>query len=520
MSILESRFFYEFLGAVSAVGVIAILVWGKQRYLYNGLRSLPSPQGGNWLFGNGPQILAAVKAKKYFKLLFDWAKELGPIYVYWVGNRPVVILSDPKLIENTIINGMKNGSLIRTERSSKAWNDISGPILLGTSGTEWQWRRKAWNLEFTPNAVAKYLPIIDRACDRIIEKIKAAPSGSPVKADPLFVELTMRIISCLLLGVPVEKNSSSHEGPPLDVPRVYQAMSVLGYRFLKVAIGEKMWLKYLPTKSAREYWEARKYIEEFLTPRIDLALQMRDNSDRDWSEVSPLFRESMLVKIAAKEPKYDRAGLIAESIELLIAGTDTTAHSLSFALSELSLNPKVAEKARNIVDRTWEKYGGITSESFKELSYIGAIFKETLRLYPVANGSTSLEAKQNTPIEDIFVAPRGTSIYWSVLAAGRDERYYHNPEELIPDRWLRTEESQTLPLTIGFGSGLHRCLGEHLSLLEGTMMLAMLLRYFDWELVNSGSSLENLQHNLLVFPVDGMPVKFKQRELFAPNRVS
>lgn len=65
---------------------------------------------------------------------------------------------------------------------------------------------------------------------------------------------------------------------------------------------------------------------------------------------------------------------------------------------------------------------------------------------------------------------------------------------------------------IDFGSGLHRCLGEHLAMLEATIMLAQLLRHFNWELVNGSASLENLQQNLLIYPPDGMPVKFKLRE--------
>jgi unspecific monooxygenase len=61
----------------------------------------------------------------------------------------VVILSKPKVIEDTIINGMRDGSLIRGKQLRKAWNDISGSIMLGETGTEWQWRRKAWNPEFS-----------------------------------------------------------------------------------------------------------------------------------------------------------------------------------------------------------------------------------------------------------------------------------------------------------------------------------------------------------------------------------
>jgi unspecific monooxygenase len=289
-------------------------------------------------------------------------------------------------------------------------------------------------------------------------------------------------------------------------------MSILGYRFLRQATGEKIWMKYLPTKNSRDYWAARRYLEEFLTPRVDLALQMREQNQTDLPQVSPLFQESMLVKIAAKEPKYNRETLIAESIELLIAGTDTTAHTLSFAVGELSLNQRVFQQARDIVDQAWQSKGCINIESLKELGYIRAIIKETLRLYSVASGSTSLETQRDTVIEG-KVIPRGTRVSWSMLAAGRDPEVYANPEEFLPERWLDKNKEISSLLMIDFGSGPHRCLGEHLSMLEATVMLALLLRYFNWELVNGRASLEQLQQNLLIYPSDRMPVRFRMRSL-------
>ncbi|WP_392482037.1 cytochrome P450 [Nostoc sp. C110] len=495
------------LGITSTAGIFGWRLW-KQKNTYKSLQSLPSPKR-HWLLGNIPQVLAAVKEKKFFQLLFDWSQQLGPMYVCWT-DQPTLVLSKPKVIEDTIVNGMRDGSLIRSQRASKAWNDIGGPILLGQNGSEWQYRRKAWNPEFSSSGLSKYVEIISQACEQIIEKIQSAALPE-VQVDPLFVELTMRVISCLVLGIPVDKNIASHEGQPLDVLKVYEAMSIVGYRFLRVATGEKIWMKYLPTKNSRDYWAARRYLEEFITPRVDLALQMREQNQTDLPQVSPLFQESMLVKIAAKEPKYNRETLVAEIIELLIAGTDTTAHTLSFAIAELTLNPRVFQQAQAVVDQAWKSQGSINGESLKELNYIRAILKETLRLYSVASGSTSLEAQRDTVIEG-KVIPRGTKIFWSMLAAGRDPEVYSHPDEFLPERWLeKNKENSQLPM-IDFGSGSHRCLGEHLSMLEGTMMLALLLYYFDWELVNGRSSLEQLQQNLLIYPPDRMPVRFRLRK--------
>lgn len=506
----SSLFLYgaPILGVIS-VGSVLSWQWWKQKQAYKSLNSLPSPPR-HWLLGNLPQILAAVKNKQLFRQFFDWSKQLGPMYVIWNGRTPIVILSEPKVIEDTIINGMRDGSLIRSERLRQAWNDISGPIMIGETTTEWQWRRKAWNPEFSSSSLSKYAGIISQACEQVIETLKQAPPSKEVEVDPLFVELTMRVISSLVLGTPVDRNNSSPEGPSLEVNKMYEAMSVVGYRFLRQAAGEKIWMKYLPTQNSRDYWAAKRYLADFLTPRVELALQMREQSQADFSQVSSLFKESMLVKIAAKEPKYNLDSLIAEVVELLIAGTDTTAHTLSFAIAELSLNPRVLQQARDIVDQVWQQHHEINLESLKELAYIRAIIKETLRLYSVASGSTSLEAQRDTVIGGTMI-PRGARVSWSMLAAGRDSKVYVNPEQFQPERWLdKNKEAVSLPM-IDFGSGPHRCLGEHLSMLEGTMMLALLLRHFDWQLVNGRSSLEQLQQNLLIYPSDRMPVRFQKR---------
>jgi unspecific monooxygenase len=99
------------LGATS-VTVILGWRWWKYKDTYKSLRSLPSPPK-HWLLGNIPQVLAAVKQKKYFQLLFDWSQQLGPMYVYWTAS-PVLVLSKPKVIEDTIVQGMRDGSLARS----------------------------------------------------------------------------------------------------------------------------------------------------------------------------------------------------------------------------------------------------------------------------------------------------------------------------------------------------------------------------------------------------------------------
>jgi unspecific monooxygenase len=492
-------------GLLVGLGVIGLLGWQRwaKQQRFKSLRSLPSPPR-HWLLGHIPPLLAAVKNRQLFQILFDWSQEFGPRYLYWVGY-PVVVLSQAKLIDSTIVQGTRDGSLVRTGQSQQAWNELMGPIMIGQDGSEWQWRRKAWNPEFSSSGVNHYLALVDQACYQTVAQLQATPPGEPVPVDPLFVELTMRVIAALVLGIPIDPNQPSPEGPPLEIEPTYNAMAVLTYRFLRVAVGEKPWQKYLPTQAAKNYWAARRHFETCLQSRIDLALQLRDGDPAALAQASPLFQQSMVVKIAAKEPRYTRATLLPEIIEMLIAGTDTTAHTLSFAVGELALNPEVFATAQATVDRVFKHHDTITLASLKQLSYLQGVIKETLRLYSVASGTTSLQATRDIVIDDLEV-PAGTRLFWSMLGAGRDPDAYPQPDRFWPDRWLSDDRQSPAPPMIDFGSGPHRCLGEHLAMLESTLMLAQLLRHFDWELVNGRSSLENLKQNLLIYPVDRMPI--------------
>lgn len=496
------------------VGVAGLLAWRawRRRRQFAPLRQLPSPPGVP-LLGNIPAVLSAVRHKRFFQLLYDWSQAYGPVYVYRAG-KPVLVLSRPALIENAIVQGMRSGSMIRSPGTRRAWNDMRGPILIGEEGPEWQWRRRAWNPEFTTASINPHLPLLQQASAQILERIEQTPPGQAVALDPLFVELAMRIIAALMLGIPLQEGAESPEGPPLHVDSTYQAMSVLGYRFLRLATGESRWMKFLPTKASREYWAARQQLEGLLAPRVALALRLRDGDAGDVSSITPLFRQSLLVRMAAKEPRYDQDSLTAEAIEFLIAGTDTTAHTLSFAAGSLAAHPEVLVRARQSVDQAWEQHGGLTPPCIHALDYVRGVIKETLRLFSVASGSTSLQVVKETELEGVGRVPVGTTLIWSMLGAGRDPQAYPRPLEFLPERWLQAGAERTPPPMIDFGSGAHRCIGEHLAMLEATVMLAQLLRHYNWELVNGPASLENQQQNLLIYPVDGMPVLFRPRALY------
>ena len=87
------------------------------------------------------------------------------------------------------------------------------------------------------------------------------------------------------------------------------------------------------------------------------------------------------------------------------------------------------------------------------------------------------------------------------------------PDAFKPERWLpNNDETAISPILFGFSRGQHFCLGAPLALLEATVMLTLLMRHFDWQLMNGRSSLTELNQNLTIFPRDRMPIQLKRRD--------
>jgi len=155
----------------------------------------------------------------------------------------------------------------------------------------------------------------------------------------------------------------------------------------------------------------------------------------------------------------------------------------------------------------------LSVESLKDLVYVEAIFRETMRLHPVAP-QFSIVTTCDTSIKEVRI-PADTKLSLNIMTAARDPDLHPQPLEFRPERWLKAEENNgnEPPVLLGFSLGPHYCLGAPLAILEATVILSLLIYHFDWDLVNGRASLEELDQNMTVFARDRMPVKFQVRQV-------
>ncbi|KAK9269825.1 hypothetical protein L1049_025398 [Liquidambar formosana] len=167
---------------------------------------------------------------------------------------------------------------------------------------------------------------------------------------------------------------------------------------------------------------------------------------------------------------------------ILSGSTDTTTITLVWALSLLLNNRHILKKAQEELDFHIGKERQVEESDMKNLVYIQAIFKETLRLYPAAPLSAPHESMEDCTVGGYDV-PKGTRLVVNLWKIHREPRVWVDPCEFRPERFLTTHKDIDLRgqhfELIPFGSGRRMCPGISLSLQVMHLTLASLLHGFD-----------------------------------------
>ncbi|KAM0879803.1 hypothetical protein ACQ4PT_033985 [Festuca glaucescens] len=183
------------------------------------------------------------------------------------------------------------------------------------------------------------------------------------------------------------------------------------------------------------------------------------------------------------EVKLNREGVKAFTQDLIAGGTESSAVTVEWALSELLKKPEVFAKATEELDRVVGRGRWVTEKDIPSLPYVDAIVKETMRLHPVAPMLVPRLSREDTSIGGYDI-PAGTRVLVSVWSIGRDPELWDAPEEFMPERFIgsrldvKGQDYELLP----FGSGRRMCPGYSLGLKVIQVSLANLLHGFEWKL--------------------------------------
>jgi cytochrome P450 len=169
--------------------------------------------------------------------------------------------------------------------------------------------------------------------------------------------------------------------------------------------------------------------------------------------------------------------------DLLAGGSETTATTLQWAMTELMRNPDVMARAQDEVRAAFMGGKKVTEEGLGELSYLQCIIKETLRLHTPGPLLVPRECQEQCRILGYDV-PKGATVIVNGWAIARDPECWDEPEAFVPERFLgsATDFKGNSFEFIPFGAGRRICPGIQFAQATIQLGLASLLFYFDWSL--------------------------------------
>ncbi|KAF9489714.1 cytochrome P450, partial [Pleurotus eryngii] len=244
--------------------------------------------------------------------------------------------------------------------------------------------------------------------------------------------------------------------------------------------------------------EHMKVIDAFIAPIIKDAVQKKGLADEqkgltgaatsDVEKKDDVSDDETLLDHLVKFTS-DPVVLKDEVLNIMIAGRDTTAATLTIILYFLSIHPEVFVRLRNEVI---EKVGANkrpTFDDIRDMKYLRAVINETMRLYPIVpvNVRTAIEPTvwpSPDPNEKPIYIPAKTKVGYSVLLMQRRKDLWGpDAEEFDPDRFLDDRLKKYLISNsfafLPFNAGPRICLGQQFAYNEMSFMIIRLLQAFD-----------------------------------------
>ncbi|MED6160677.1 hypothetical protein PIB30_053680 [Stylosanthes scabra] len=464
------------LAALVAVDLILRHIRGHRYNLPPGPK--PWPIIGNLnLIGSLPHRSVHSLSQKY-----------GPIMHLWFGSHPVVVGSSVEMVRS-FLKTHDAAIADRPKFSAGKYTTYNySDITWSQYGPYWRQARRMCLMElFSAKRLESYEYIRREEMFNLLNDLfKCSKSNGTVLLKDHLSTLSLNVISRMVLGK--KYTETEKEENAIISPDEFKKM--LDELFLLngvLNLGDFIpWIHFLDLQGYVKRMKALakkfdRFMEHVLDEHIERRKAVKGYVAKDMVDVLLELAEDPNLEV-----KLERHGVKAFSQDLIAGGTESSAVTVEWAISELLKQPEIFKKATEELDRVIGRERWVEENDIVNLPYIYAIAKETMRLHPVAPMLVPRKAREDVKING-FDVPKGTQVLVNVWSVGRDPKIWDNPTEFQPERFLgkdidvRGHDYELLP----FGAGRRMCPGYPLGLKVIQSSLANLLHGFNWRLPNN-----------------------------------
>ncbi|GFQ86911.1 probable cytochrome P450 301a1, mitochondrial [Trichonephila clavata] len=409
------------------------------------------------------------------KIFGDIIREkLGPIdavICYTVEDLEVLMKN-----EGTTPHRIEFSTLKAYREYRKEWFNTSG--LLVIQGEEWRHlRTKTQKHLLKPASIMAYLdPLQDVSTDFVkrVFQIRDQNKEIPDMTEELY---KWALESVSLVGLDTRLGClESNLSPDSDAMQMIQ--SVLTQfecmNKLEAFSGNIQFWRYFTTPMWKKFTKASDIYAKIAFKYINKSLE-----DIKLKEDSEDLKLTLLQAMLAKKDLSVKDAMVFVA-DMLMAGIETTSHTVGFLLYHLAKNPEKQELLYQEINRLLpSKDMKLTPTIYDELRYLKACVKESMRLKPVIGGAARTLA--NDVVLSGYKVPAGAMVFVAYEEIFLSEKNFKNAEKFVPERWLNRQEKPNPFAFVPFGFGPRSCIGKRLALLEINSLAIEILRNFKVE---------------------------------------
>lgn len=376
----------------------------------------------------------------------------------WV-MKPVVVVTSPQGARDIL--GRRDG---RVDKSfaHQEMRQLLGENLFDLDHERWLPRRRTLQPIFTKQHAAAFGGHMARAAETVAAGWR---DGEQVNLDAECRQLILRALGRSVLGLDLGERA----------PAISAALCAALAHVANRGLGRPHAPEWLPTPARHRARAAGTALHRLAEETLE---GCRGDPRRD----APLVQALAAVAQPGPRQALSDDEICHELVVFMVAGHDTSATALAYALWALGRNPAIQEKVRAEIDRLGTREPA--SEDVLRLGYTVQVVHEALRLCP-PSAAISRVAMQDVAV-DGYRVDAGTVLIVGLDAIHRDPALWDHPLTFDPDRFSSPNSTgrdrwQYLP----FGAGPRSCIGDHFAVFGTALALATVIRHVEIESIDA-----------------------------------
>jgi cytochrome P450 len=421
------------------------------------------------------------------QVLSKYTELFGDTFRFYLGGiKEAIVTTNPVVIQHVLKTNAENYQ--KSEIQVKRMGHFLGKGLLTTHGEAWRTQRRLIQKGFDRKQLDALSSIMQDSLAESLRDFDRQVRVGPVDIYPHLMKMTFAMVARSLFGARLKDE---------DIDLVSHTICTVQEFIVRQTIQPYLNPWFAVSGDLRRHEDMRV--------RADSILMSYIKQRRNQAPGNDLLQNLMDARYSDGEGMSDEL-VLSESMQLLVAGHETSSNGLSWLLYLLSSRPDCLERVRQEFDSVLGE-SPLSHADVPKFEFTTQVIQEGLRLYPPF-WMIDREAVADDRVGDIDI-PAGSTVIVYVYGAHHAPRYWESPESFDPERFIKGSEKLRTPFTyLPFGGGPRVCIGNQYAMLQILMILSDLLRKYDFQLT-PGQTIE-ARPMVILRPKHGIRMSFTQ----------